>query len=64
MVRIPTEQDAPHVRLLLAIRTQRNWSQAQLAQHLSLHVNTIANWERGLADPHPMWLQVLRSLLT
>ncbi len=63
--KIRTDQrGAPnHIRLLLAIRKKRGWTQQQLACELFVHKSTIANWERGITDPHPSWVQRLEVLL-
>lgn len=62
-VQVPS--DAPnHVRLLLAIRQKHGWTQQQLASYLFLHKSTIANWERGITEPHPSWVQRLETLLS
>lgn len=62
-VRVDVSREPKHVRLLLAIRDKYGWTQQQLASHLFLHKSTIANWERGITDPHPSWVQRLEALL-
>lgn len=52
-----------HVDLLLALRQRRRWSQSQLAHQLGLSLSTIANWESGRHDPHPIWIATLHDLL-
>lgn len=52
-----------HVRLLLGIRQKYGWTQQELACVLFVHKSTIANWERGITDPHPSWVQRLEALL-
>lgn len=61
--RSPSDQDSAHVRLILAIRRQRGYTQLDLAHHLGVSLSTIANWESGRTDPHPMWVQLLRQLI-
>ncbi len=61
--RIPAEDEPAHVRLLLAVRRTRKWTQRELAQELAVSTSTIAGWERGRTDPHPVWLASLRALL-
>lgn len=53
----------PHVRLLLAIRTQRHWSQQQLADEIGVARSTVAAWEGGGREPHPVWLKLIKPLL-
>jgi len=52
-----------HVQLLLHVRARHHWTQAALAQQLGVSLSTIANWEAGRHDPHPVWLRTLRDLL-
>lgn len=52
-----------HARILLAIRRKNNWTQAELALELGVHPSTIANWERGITDPHPSWVPRLNAFL-
>lgn len=52
-----------HVRLMLAVRKQRGWSQAQLAQQLELSRRTIIRYETGQQEPRSSLLPALRSLL-
>lgn len=60
----PPAPGAPSwVRLLLAIRWQRGWTQQQLADELGVHPMTVSCWERGKHEPHPTWMQILRRLL-
>lgn len=56
-------QMSPHVRLLLAIRTQRHWTQQQLADAIGVARTTVSRWERGERDLHPAWLKLVRGLL-
>jgi len=36
---------------IVALRKKKNWSQKELADKLSVHVQTIGRWERGKALP-------------
>lgn len=62
-VRVESQGAPKHVRLLLGIRRKHHWTQQQLASELFVHKSTIANWERGITDPHPSWVQRLEVLL-
>jgi putative transcriptional regulator len=62
-VRAPGPDTPFHVRMLLAIRTQRHWTQQDLAMQLGVSVSTIAAWESGRREPHVVWLRTLRVLL-
>ncbi len=58
------DADSPHwLKLMLAIRTQRHWSQAQLARELSLSVSTIAGWEAQRQQPRPIFVRLFALLL-
>lgn len=59
----PGELAPEYVRLLLAIRWARRWTQRQLADALGVHPITVSRWERGQQEPHPGWLQLLRPFL-
>lgn len=50
-------------RLLLAVRKQRKWTQAQLAHELGVSARTIRDWEHDRAQPHPRYLSMLREML-
>ncbi len=62
-VRVPSPLDPHHVRLLLAVRTQREWTQRQLAGELGVSTSTIRGWENGRSDPHPMFVRLIAALL-
>lgn len=60
----PETLDAPlHVRMMLAARTQRDWSQRELAAYLGVSVRTVKRWESGACDPPAMLLASLRECL-
>ena len=53
----------PYARLLVAVRKQRGWSQAELARELCVHRNTVRRWMSGRVEPHPGWQARIRLLL-
>lgn len=61
--RTPSDQEPSHVRLILGIRQQHHWTQAQLGQHLGLTGRTIREWESGRSDPRVGWMLALHALL-
>jgi tetratricopeptide (TPR) repeat protein len=47
---------------LCAERQRLGWSQAKLAEALGTTASTIADWEEGVSQPSPLFLQALRAL--
>jgi transcriptional regulator with XRE-family HTH domain len=52
-----------HAQQLLLIRQQRHWTQLDLANALNVSRETISRWERGIKEPHPAWMRLVRNLL-
>jgi transcriptional regulator with XRE-family HTH domain len=48
---------------LKAARTDRHWSQAELAKRLNVHVMTVSRWERGVEIPSLRTLDRLARVL-
>ncbi len=53
----------PHALLLLAIRRQRQWTQAELARELCVSERTVRRWEAGHSEPPGVVVSLARSLL-
>ena len=45
------------------LREKLNWSQERLARDLSVSVNTIRRWEKGLNEPSTLAKKALLDLL-
>ena len=45
------------------LREKLNWSQEKLARDLSVSVNTIRRWEKGLNEPSTLAKKALLDLL-
>ncbi|MBA7490502.1 hypothetical protein ES702_01040 [subsurface metagenome] len=45
------------------LREKLNWSQERLARNLSVSVNTIRRWEKGLNEPSSLAKKALLDLL-
>jgi DNA-binding XRE family transcriptional regulator len=52
-----------HALKLLAIRQRHHWPQARLAVELGCARSTVARWEQGERDPHPMLMPIFDQLL-
>lgn len=52
-----------HARLLLAVRLEHGWSQAELADVLQVSKRSIVRWENDRSDPHPGRMAFIRQLL-
>jgi transcriptional regulator with XRE-family HTH domain len=50
-------------RMLLAVRREHGWTQADLARELCVRRETVADWERGARSPHPGWIARVRMLV-
>lgn len=54
----------PHVvRMLLAVRAHRGWSQKEMARQLQVSRRTIIRWENQQTEPPVYLLAGLRELL-
>lgn len=53
----------PYAQLLLALRTQRKWTQAQTAARLRVSRRQVQRWEGGLQEPLPLVVDGIRALL-
>jgi transcriptional regulator with XRE-family HTH domain len=49
--------------LLRRIRELRGWTQTKLAAKLGVTANTVARWERGEVQPHPLRVPQLERAL-
>ncbi len=51
-----------YVRMLLAVRLDRRWTQRQLADELQVSRRTVIRWEAGLTEPDWQSMARLRVL--
>lgn len=47
---------------LQAIRKAREWTQADLAREVGVHISTVSKWEQGLMVPHKVWRKAIEGL--
>jgi DNA-binding XRE family transcriptional regulator len=50
-------------RRLTARRDELRWTQAQLAEHLGVAVNSVRNWELGTSAPRGLYLKAVERFL-
>lgn len=54
----------PHAipNLIRRIRASLKFTQQDLANHLHVHVSTVAKWEQGRVRPRPHFLEAIKKL--